>query len=81
MFLFFYVHVLYRGYRLCRVIHAAWPSPAALVEAYRSCEGGKQACVAMVEELKTIAPKSGAKRKLGKQPAENLHSVFMMERS
>ena len=64
----------------CRVIHATWPTPAALVEAYSSCEGGRTGRVAMVEQLQTIAPKSGAKRKLGKQPAENLHSVFMAER-
>ena len=66
---------------LCRVIHAAWPSPAALVEAYHSCQGDKAARIEMVEGLQTVAPKSGAKRKLGKQPAENLHSVFMAERS
>ena len=64
-----------------RVIHAAWPTPAALVEAYRNCDGGEAERIAMVEGLQTVAPKSGAKRKLGKQPAQNLHNVFMAERS
>ena len=86
-----------------RVIHEAWPTPAALFEAYRgncaddeeeeeeeeegeagAAEGGKNsrrnsskaARIAMVEGLQTVAPKSGAKRKLGKQAAENLHSMF-----
>ena len=94
-----------------RVIHEAWPTPAALFEAYRgncaddeeeeeeegeagAAEGvknsrrnnsasasgskssSKAARIAMVEGLQTVAPKSGAKRKLGKQAAENLHSMF-----
>ena len=57
------------------VIHERWPTAAALYAAYEACEGREER-LAMVEQLKTVAPKSGAQRKLGRKPAESLLDTF-----